>query len=110
MLPQDDDNIEQRQKELDEKKTIYEFDWRVPGMIPLTKNVPADEEFPKEVKVRIFGPPQCPVNLLNTASTKSRSSWTLSSWEVTGTGWKKNNKGNRNDPCDWVVCRLGQYS
>ena len=89
MLPQDDDNIEQRQKELEEKKTIYEFDWRVPGMIPLTKNVPADEEFPKEVKVRtlLLNDPLKSVTLSIQALQNVNFTFNLlaiSSWEVIG--------------------------
>ena len=52
-LPQDDSRIEQRQKELDEKKKLYEFNWRIPGLMPSIKKMPAEEDFTRKEKVRL---------------------------------------------------------
>ncbi|XP_041357698.1 allene oxide synthase-lipoxygenase protein-like [Gigantopelta aegis] len=44
-LPQEDDNSEQRKMELAEKKSLYQFEQKIPGMPAQIKQVPPDEQF-----------------------------------------------------------------
>ncbi|XP_074651881.1 allene oxide synthase-lipoxygenase protein-like isoform X2 [Tubulanus polymorphus] len=54
-LPQDDSFIEQRRKELEEKRQLYTFTQNAPGLPVQIENMPDDEKFSNEYKWDIVG-------------------------------------------------------
>ena len=51
LLPQEDDETEQRKNELEEKKKIYQFEWADADLMPMSKGIPSDEEFTEDYAV-----------------------------------------------------------
>ena len=51
LLPQEDDEVEQRRNELEEKKKIYQFEWSDSDLMPMSKGIPSDEEFTEQYAV-----------------------------------------------------------
>ncbi len=52
MLPQYDEDTEQRKAELEAKRKVYQFDMsRGRGMMPLLTECPSDEEFSHQYQV-----------------------------------------------------------